>query len=111
MELIQNDKELQADLAYLVGTGRLRTSCSVYGSAVEDGKAEKIRSAINIEKWEMLEEQEDEDDNILDFLHKSGSEKPPASSRTCQKFPDYPVCGYDVRGSIRFLQRKPEASG
>lgn len=67
MELIQNDKELQADLAYLVGTGRLRTSCSVYGSAVEDGKAEKIRSAINIEKWEMLEEQEDEDDNILEF--------------------------------------------
>mgnify|MGYP002768667359 FL=1 len=74
VELIQNDKELQADLAYLVGTGRLRTSCSIYGSAVEDGKAEKIRPAINIEKWEMLEEQEDEDDNILDFLHKSGSE-------------------------------------
>ena len=51
VELIQNDKELQADLAYLVGTGRLRTSCSIYGSAVEDGKAEKIRPAINIEKW------------------------------------------------------------
>ncbi len=70
MELIQNDKELQADLAYLVGTGRLRTSCSVYGSAVEDGKAEKIRLPLILRSGKMLEEQEDEDDNILDFLHK-----------------------------------------
>ena len=74
VELLEEDSQLQSDLAYLVGTGRLRTCYSIYGSAVDDREAENTKLSIDIENWEDLEEQADEGDNILDFLHKSGSE-------------------------------------
>lgn len=75
VELLEEDEELQADLSYLVGAGRIRTCYSVYGRAVDPNEAESARFSIDIENWDAGgANQEDDGDTILDFLHKSGSE-------------------------------------
>lgn len=75
VELMEEDEELQADLSYLIGAGRIRTCYSVYGRAVDQNEAEGMRLSIDIENWEESSDQQGDDgDTILDFLHKSGSE-------------------------------------
>ena len=75
VDLIKEDQELQDDLSYLVGPGRIRTCYSVYGKAVDEKESESVRLSMDIENWEEINEEQDvESDNILDFLHETGSE-------------------------------------
>ena len=76
MELLEEDKELQADLRYLLGAGRIRTCYSVYGKAVDQTEIEESRLFTDIENWEASsrKQSDEEGDTILDFLHKSGNE-------------------------------------
>lgn len=76
VELLEEDKELQADLRYLLGAGRIRTCYSVYGKAVDQTEIEESRLFTDIENWEASsrKQSDEEGDTILDFLHKSGNE-------------------------------------
>ena len=76
VEFLEEDKELQADLRYLLGAGRIRTCYSVYGKAVDQTEIEESRLFTDIENWEASsrKQSDEEGDTILDFLHKSGNE-------------------------------------
>ena len=43
VELLEEDKELQGDLRYLLGAGRIRTCYSIYGKAVDQNEIEEKR--------------------------------------------------------------------
>ena len=76
VELLKKEPELQADLTYLLGAGRIRTCYSIYGKAVDSKEEEGKGLSIDLSNWEVINEKqrEDEEDQILDFLHKSDSE-------------------------------------
>ena len=76
VELLEEDKELQGDLRYLLGAGRIRTCYSVYGKAVDQNEIEESRLFTDIENWEASsrKQSDEEGDTILDFLHNSGIE-------------------------------------
>ena len=74
MELIQMMAELQADLALSRWKPADFVPATLFMEAVWRMERQRKSALPLILKVEMLEEQEDEDDNILDFLHKSGSE-------------------------------------
>ncbi len=98
MELLEEDKELQGDLRYLLGAGRIRTCYSVYGKAVDQNEIEESRLFTDIENWEASsrKQSDEEGDTILDFLHKSGNESRQLLGALARNFSDHFVCGYDV---------------
>lgn len=114
VELLEGDQELQEDLAYLVGAGRIRTIYSVYGRAVDQSESEGGRFSIDIEKWnEDSGSQSDDGDTILDFLHKSESENRQLLGALARNsliilYVDMLSGEYKVsyRGSQRLLDRK-----
>ena len=104
VELLEEDKELQADLRYLLGAGRIRTCYSVYGKAVDQTEIEESRLFTDIENWEASsrKQSDEEGDTILDFLHKSGNESRQLLGALAKEFSDHFVCGYDDLANTRY---------
>ena len=80
VELLEEDKELQADLRYLLGAGRIRTCYSVYGKAVDQTEIEESRLFTDIENWEASSRKQSDEDRsdqqrILDSLAAAGVEE------------------------------------
>lgn len=64
VELLEEDKELQADLRYLLGAGRIRTCYSVYGKAVDQTEIEESRLFTDIENWEASSRKQSDEEEI-----------------------------------------------
>ena len=112
VELLEEDKELQADLRYLLGAGRIRTCYSVYGKAVDQTEIEESWLFTDIENWEASSQKQsdEEGDTILDFLHKSGNESRQLLGALARN--SLIILYVDMMsGEYKVYYRKPETSG